>query len=192
MPKYLKLDLIATSIAVTLLAAASATFLYIVPTLTTPVMADASLVMGPVTVPSLPALTASRHKSIWPDPLSGVASWYGAVRQGHYTASGERFDKDQLTAAHRTLPFGTLVRVVDVHSGKSVVVRINDRGDLFPGRVIDLSSAAANNLGILRSGLAKVRLEILKKVASADAKSSSADPKAAPAEPAPVQDALLR
>ncbi|HEY5330600.1 MAG TPA: septal ring lytic transglycosylase RlpA family protein [Acidobacteriaceae bacterium] len=192
MPKYLKLDLIATSIAVTLLAAASATFLYIVPTLTTPVMADASLVMGPVTVPSLPALTPSRHKSIWSDPLSGIASWYGAVRQGHHTASGERFDKDELTAAHRTLPFGTLVRVVDVTSGKSVVVRINDRGVLFPGRVIDLSSAAADDLGILRSGVARVRLEILRKVASADAKTSAADPKAAPAEPTPVQDALLR
>lgn len=94
----------------------------------------------------------------------GVASWYGSVLHGHRTASGETFDKDALTACHRTLPFGTLVRVVDVSSGKSVVVRINDRGVLAPERVIDLSSAAANELGILRAGVAKVRLEILKKV----------------------------
>jgi rare lipoprotein A len=179
LPKYLKLDLIATSIAVTVLAAASATFLYIVPTLTTPVMADASLVMGPVTVPSLPALTPSKHKIIWTTPLLGIASWYGSIRQGHHTASGERFDKDELTAAHRTLPFGTMVRVVDLNSGKSVVVRINDRGVLFPDRVIDLSSAAADDLGILRSGVAKVRLEILKRV-------PPADPKAPPAEPTPL------
>jgi rare lipoprotein A len=154
LPKYLKLDLIATSIAVTVLAAASATFLYIVPILTTPVMADASLVMGPVTAPSFAALTPARHKILWPNPLSGIASWYGSVRQGHHTANGERFDKDELTAAHRTLPFGTMVRVVDVNSGKSVIVRINDRGALFPDRVIDLSSAAADDLGILRSGVA--------------------------------------
>lgn len=93
----------------------------------------------------------------------GNASWYGAVLEGHRTASGETFRKDELTAAHRTLPFGTLVRVVDVKSGKSVVVRINDRGVLFPDRIIDLSSGAAEGLGILRAGVAKVRLEILKK-----------------------------
>jgi len=179
LPKYLKLDLIATSVAVTVLAAASATFFYIVPTLTTPVMADASLVMAPITVPALPALTPSKNKIIWTTPFFGMASWYGSVLQGHHTASGERFNKNELTAAHRTLPFGTMVRVVDVNSGKSVVVRINDRGVLFPDRVIDLSSAAANDLGILRSGVAKVRLEILKKV-------PPADPKALPTEPTPL------
>jgi len=94
----------------------------------------------------------------------GNASWYGAVLEGHRTASGDIFRKGELTAAHRTLPFGTLVRVVDVKSGKSVVVRINDRGVLLPDRIIDLSSGAAEGLGILRAGVAKVRLEILKKV----------------------------
>ena len=179
MPKYLKFDLIATSLAVVVLAAASATFFYIVPTLTTPVMADASLVMAPITVPTLPTLTPSKRKIMWTTPLFGFASWYGSVLQGHHTASGERFDKGELTAAHRTLPFGTVVRVVDVNSGKSVVVRINDRGVLFPDRVIDLSSAAATDLGILRSGVAKVRLEILKNI-------PPADPKALPAEPNPL------
>jgi rare lipoprotein A len=91
----------------------------------------------------------------------GIASWYGEVLDGHKTASGEIFDKDLMTACHRTLPFGTIVRVVDVHTGKSVVVRINDRGVLFPDRVIDLSSGAARELGILSRGTAPVRLEVL-------------------------------
>ncbi len=94
----------------------------------------------------------------------GMASWYGGVRDGHRTASGEIFDKTLLTACHRTLPFGTLVKVIDIASGRSVVVRINDRGVLSPDRIIDLSSAAADELGILRAGVAKVRLEVLHKV----------------------------
>jgi rare lipoprotein A len=94
--------------------------------------------------------------------MAGLASWYGDVLNGHRTASGEIFDKDQLTACHRTLPFGTRVRVTAVNTGRSVIVRINDRGALFDDRVIDLSSAAARELGILRSGVAKVRLEVLK------------------------------
>lgn len=91
----------------------------------------------------------------------GIASWYGAVLNGHRTASGEIFDMNRLTAAHRTLPFGTIVRVVDTRSGKSVVVRINDRGVLFSDRVIDLSRAAADQLGIRKSGVTRVRLEVL-------------------------------
>ena len=93
----------------------------------------------------------------------GVASWYGAVLDGHKTASGETFDMNEMTAAHRTLPFGTMVRVVDLHSGKSVVVRINDRGILFPDRVIDLSRGAAEQLGIRKSGVTNVRLDVLNK-----------------------------
>jgi rare lipoprotein A len=93
--------------------------------------------------------------------LSGIASWYGAVLNGHRTASGEVFDMNRLTAAHRTLPFGTMVRVTDVHSGKSVVVRINDRGVLSPDGVIDLSRAAADKLGIRKAGITSVRLEVL-------------------------------
>lgn len=111
----------------------------------------------------------------------GNASWYGAVLEGHRTASGDIFRKDEMTAAHRTLPFGTLVRVVDVKSGKSVVVRINDRGVLFPDRIIDLSSGAAEGLGILRSGVAKVRLEILKKAGDTPAGKTQATTKKADA-----------
>ena len=93
--------------------------------------------------------------------LHGIASWYGGLFDGRQTASGEIFDKDAMTACHPTLPFGTLVRVINLANRKSVVVRINDRGDLNPGRVIDLSTGAATRLGMLRAGLAKVRLEVL-------------------------------
>ena len=93
--------------------------------------------------------------------LAGLASWYGEVLEGHTTASGEIFHKDALTACHPTLPFGTLVRVINLRNRRSVVVRITDRGILFPNRVIDLSSAAATKIGMLRRGIAPVRLEVL-------------------------------
>jgi rare lipoprotein A len=105
---------------------------------------------------------------------AGFASWYGSLWEGRKTASGEIFEKDNLTAAHRTLPFGTVVKVTDTQNGKSVVVRINDRGTLTPERVIDLSSGAAEKLGILESGIARVKLEILKKVGSKPAASNPA------------------
>jgi len=98
----------------------------------------------------------------------GMASWYGAVLNGHKTASGETFDMNQMTACHRTLPFGTMVRVVDLHSGKSVIVRINDRGVLFRERIIDLSRGAAEALGIRKAGVASVRLEVLSKKQAAN------------------------
>jgi rare lipoprotein A len=175
--KYSKIDLIATSIAATVLLGVSAASLIVVPTLITPVQADATLVTAPVMTPTVPVFApeiAKKPKTkLWKMPLVGIASWYGSVLEGHHTASGERFHKDELTAAHRTLPFGTMVRVIDVNSGRSVVVRINDRGVLFPDRVIDLSSAAAQDLGILRAGVAKVRLEVLKKTAALESKADS-------------------
>jgi rare lipoprotein A len=85
---------------------------------------------------------------------NGRASWYGPGFHGKKTASGETFNTNQLTAAHRTLPFGTKVRVVNKRTGKSVVVRINDRGPFAHGRVIDLSRASAEAIGI--SGVAPV------------------------------------
>lgn len=87
---------------------------------------------------------------------SGIASWYGPGFHGRRTASGERFDQNDLTAAHRTLPFGTRVRVVDEKTGRSVIVRINDRGPFAHGRVIDLSRGAAQALGI--GGLTRVKV----------------------------------
>jgi rare lipoprotein A len=91
----------------------------------------------------------------------GLASWYGGKFQGRRTASGEIFDTQRLTAAHRSLPFGTRVRVTSLENGRSVEVRINDRGPFVAGRVIDLSLAAARALGLAGRGVAAVRLEVL-------------------------------
>ncbi|PJI48917.1 MAG: septal ring lytic transglycosylase RlpA family lipoprotein [Pseudomonas sp.] len=89
----------------------------------------------------------------------GTASYYGKAHHGKRTASGERFNQNALTAAHRTLPFGTRVKVTNLDNGRSVVVRINDRGPFGRGRIIDVSKAAAEQLNMLRSGTAPVRLE---------------------------------
>ncbi|AJA11141.1 rare lipoprotein A [Sphingopyxis fribergensis] len=91
----------------------------------------------------------------------GMASYYGNELAGNRTASGERFDPGQLTAAHRSLPFGSLVRVTNTLNGDSVVVRINDRGPFTHGRVIDVSTAAAREIGMHRSGTARVKLALL-------------------------------
>lgn len=92
---------------------------------------------------------------------SGHASWYGPGFHGRTTANGETFNQNALTAAHKTLPFGTQVRVTYERTGESVVVRINDRGPYAHGRVIDLSREAAEEIGLLNSGVGQVRLEIL-------------------------------
>lgn len=94
--------------------------------------------------------------------IHGLASWYGGVFNGRKTASGEKFNMHELTACQPDLPFGSLVRVINRSNKKSVVVRINDRGDLVDeGRVIDLSWAAADKLAMTRTGLAKVDVEVL-------------------------------
>jgi len=93
--------------------------------------------------------------------LSGWASWYGPEFQGNRSANGEIFNQNALTAAHRTLPFGTQVRVTNMSNGRSVVVRINDRGPFIQGRIIDLSTAAARILGLLEAGVAPVRIDVL-------------------------------
>jgi rare lipoprotein A len=88
----------------------------------------------------------------------GVASFY---RNQTRTASGERASPGELTAAHRTLPFGTRVRVTDVDTGRSVTVRVNDRGPFVPGRIVDISHSAAETLGITERGLARVKLDVV-------------------------------
>ena len=92
----------------------------------------------------------------WRPYQTGIASWY----RDHRTASGERFSGSKLTGAHRTLKFGTQVRVTNLRNGRSVIVRINDRGPYIRGRVLDLSHAAAKAIGLTDSGIAKVRLEL--------------------------------
>jgi rare lipoprotein A len=98
----------------------------------------------------------NRHAADTQDALHGLASFYGHDSE---TASGETFNAADLTAAHRTLPFGTRVRVTDVASGRSVTVRVNDRGPFVPGRIVDVSYSAAQTLGIIRRGVAKVKLD---------------------------------
>jgi peptidoglycan lytic transglycosylase len=93
------------------------------------------------------------------DDLTGVASWYGDHWQGRTTASGKPFDERKLTAAHRTLPLNTRVRVTNLKTGLSVEVTITDRGPYAGGRVIDLSKAAAKKLGMVKEGLVPVRIE---------------------------------
>jgi rare lipoprotein A len=92
--------------------------------------------------------------------LKGEASWYGPGFDGRKTASGERYDEEELTAAHPTLPFGTRVRVTLLETGRSVVVRINDRGPTTD-KIIDLSRGAARALGLIEPGVGAVRLEVL-------------------------------
>ena len=146
----------------------------VIPFSTPPVEADARLTSPASTaLPVAPAISpvnaatpalsgqAKPVKRSRTDILRGIASWYGAVLDGHRTASGERFDMYAMTACHPTLPFGTLVRVIDLNTKKSVVVRINDRGQLSDGRVIDLSYAAAKELNITKAGLAPVALEVV-------------------------------
>ncbi|HHX78067.1 MAG TPA: septal ring lytic transglycosylase RlpA family protein [Firmicutes bacterium] len=96
------------------------------------------------------------------DEYLGRASWYGAGFQGLKTASGEIFDLEAMTAAHPFLPFNTLVSVKNLKNGREVIVRINDRGPFTPGRIIDLSRAAAETLGMIRAGVVEVRVKVLK------------------------------
>lgn len=104
--------------------------------------------------------TAARLKPPWL-PQTGRASWYGEPHHGRVTANGERFDMHALTAAHPTLPFGTRLRVVNLDNGREVEVRVNDRGPSTPGRILDLSYAAARALDAVAAGVIPVRLTVL-------------------------------
>jgi rare lipoprotein A len=119
-----------------------------------------------LTVVGISAVTGSaeagqKGNTSGPKASSGAASWYGGQFHGRTTANGERYDMNGLTAAHRSLPFGTKVRVTNQENGKSVVVRINDRGPYVGKRVIDLSRGAAQKVSMLGSGVAPVRLEVV-------------------------------
>jgi rare lipoprotein A len=117
-------------------------------------------------VASLPACFgggSNDHRGVvYPKGVSdGLASWYGPGFHGKRTASGERFNENHLTAAHKTLPFGTVVRVTNLVNGRRVDVRINDRGPFVRGRVIDLSKAAAREVDMIRDGVVPVNLQII-------------------------------
>lgn len=92
----------------------------------------------------------------------GTASWYGPNFDGKPTASGEKFNQSAMTAAHKTYPFGTVVRVTNLRNGRSVEVRINDRGPFVKGRIIDLSRGAAKKIDMIQAGTVPVRLDVLR------------------------------
>ncbi len=91
----------------------------------------------------------------------GKASWYGPGFQGKITASGEKFDMNKLTAAHKVLEFGTIVRVTNINNKKKVIVKINDRGPFTKNRIIDLSKKAAERIDMLKTGIADVKIEVI-------------------------------
>jgi len=137
-------------------------------------MSSRSFALLLLALPLTACTTLKETKVPKPDPLNktslykvetvkvetGIASWY----RDHRTASMERFDGRAMAAAHKTLKFGTKVRVIDLKTNKSLIVRINDRGPFIRGRVIDLTVGAARKLGIFYRGIAKVRVEVLKEI----------------------------
>ena len=113
-----------------------------------------------IQVEGLPNRTVGTHLAVR-SMLTGIASWYGPGFHGRRSASGEVFNRHALTAAHRTLPFGTQVRVTNLNTQQQVVVRINDRGPFWHGRIIDLSEEAARQIGLTRRGVGPVHIEVL-------------------------------
>lgn len=98
---------------------------------------------------------------LFPESIEGSASWYGVEFHGRPTANGEVYDRFAFTAAHKTLPFNTFLLVTNLANGKKVIVRVNDRGPFVKNRILDVSEAAANELGMLASGTAQVRIDII-------------------------------
>ncbi len=114
---------------------------------------------APIVLPSHPAQEIPDSPSA--NLQEGMASYYGDEFHGRLTSNGETFDQQLLTAAHRTLPFGTVLKVTNMKNGRSVVVRINDRGPFAAGRIIDLSRAAAERIDMIRDGVARVSIAVL-------------------------------
>jgi rare lipoprotein A len=129
-------------------------------------LAGTILMMGPVLKPAVafggdPVAFASAIEHGIVTVQVGVISWYGAAFHDKPTASGERFNSDGYTMAHPTLPFGTKVRVTNLRNGRSIVVRVNDRGPHVGSRIADLSRAAAARLGMIKRGVIRARIEVV-------------------------------
>jgi rare lipoprotein A len=140
------------------LAAATATLAFIFSPLAYAQNAPAAAASAPaVAVAAAPA----PEKAASGDATEGKVAYYGNKFNGRKTASGERFNSGALTMAHKTLPFGTMVKVTHLKTNKSVVVRVNDRGPSTPDRIGDLTTAAAGKIRMLRSGVADVKLEVV-------------------------------
>ena len=110
---------------------------------------------------AMPAPARAAAPAAGADSSEGLVAHYGRKFAGRKTASGERFNPAAMTMAHKTLPFGTMVRVTNVKNNKSVVVRVNDRGPTSPDRIGDLTSAAAARIGMIKSGTAQVKLDVV-------------------------------
>lgn len=127
------------------------------------VLMMSAFITGCASRPSAAPNTASTKTKDWIGfTQKGQASYYGAKHQGKKTESGEPFKQELKTAAHKTLPFGAMVKVTNIDNDKSVVVRVNDRGPFVRGRIIDLSSAAFNAIGSTAKGVLKVEIEVIK------------------------------
>jgi len=127
-----------------------------------------SILLFMLLVSALPSCASNRQDGLavageqtkWKPLQSGKASYYGGRWHRRLTANGERYDQDSMTAAHKTLPFGTRVKVTNLRNGKTCEVRINNRGPFVKGRVIDLSVAAAKQIGSINAGVVPVKLEV--------------------------------
>jgi rare lipoprotein A len=146
-----------------LLTASAAAFLLVAAPLSNAQPADAAVIAEPVqeAAPAAPVQAKRPNAARGKAASQGRVAYYGRKFAGRKTASGERFDPGAMTMAHRTLPFGTKVRVTNVRNQKSVVVRVNDRGPSSRALVGDLTTAAAGKIGMLHAGTAKVRLQVL-------------------------------
>jgi rare lipoprotein A len=146
----------------------------------TPAMPSAPTAIAPIVkaapapAPAPSPVQAMSAKTSGDHQLEGKAAYYSNRFNGRKTASGQRFNNAAMTTAHNTLPFGTRVKVTNTKNNKSVVVRVNDRGPSTPGRIFDLTRAAAGKLGYVRAGLADVKAEVVAQPAIKSAKKKSA------------------
>lgn len=136
-----------------------------------------TLVGGPSSSPTSPV----ERPAAWTE--TGMASWYGDPFHGRQTASGETYDMNDLTGAHRTLPFGTRLRVQNLDNGRSVTIRVNDRGPFAKERILDVSRKAAQDLGMIGPGTARVRITVLGGPPSLPPPKPGSDPGRLPANP---------
>ena len=136
------------------------------------VVAAAVLFSLSTTAFAQPSTAVSEPRAAEPTDSSGKIAWYGSKFNGRKTASGERFNASALTMAHKTFPFGTRVRVTNLKNNKSVIVRVNDRGPSAPELIGDVTFAAAQKLGMLRSGVAEAKLEVVGKASTRMVKKS--------------------
>lgn len=158
------------------LAAATATLAFILSPLAyaqnAPV-ASASASAPAAAAAAAPAAAPAPEKAASGDATEGKVAYYGKKFNGRKTASGERFNSGALTMAHKTLPFGTMVKVTNLKTNKSVVVRVNDRGPSTPDRIGDLTTAAAGKIRMLRSGIADVKMEVVGQARARQAKKAA-------------------